>query len=85
MEVYSRYFINFVRGLIGGWLQTDAFLFHTRLVHIANGSARTRPERGNDKAVADGRRIWRRHPDCDLSQDPSTTDTRRRRSTRAAS
>ena len=36
MEVYSRYFLNFVRGLIGRWLHADAFLFHTRLVHIAD-------------------------------------------------
>src|SRR5271166_2768855 len=49
MEVYSRYFLNFVRGLIGRWLHADAFLFHTRLVHIADalrerdsGVARTR-------------------------------------------
>jgi hypothetical protein len=27
MEVYSRYFINFVRGLIGRWLHADVFLF----------------------------------------------------------
>jgi uncharacterized protein with von Willebrand factor type A (vWA) domain len=27
MEVYSRYFINFVRGLIGRWLHADAFCF----------------------------------------------------------
>ena len=36
MSVYSRYFLNFVRGLIGRWLHADAFLFHTRLVHIAD-------------------------------------------------
>jgi uncharacterized protein with von Willebrand factor type A (vWA) domain len=36
MEVYSRYFINFVLGLIGRWLHADAFLFRTRLVHIAD-------------------------------------------------
>jgi uncharacterized protein with von Willebrand factor type A (vWA) domain len=36
MKVYSRYFINFVRGLIGRWLHADAFLFQTRLVHIAD-------------------------------------------------
>src|SRR5580704_16454806 len=36
MEVYSRYFINFMRGLIGGRLYADAFLFHTRLVHVAD-------------------------------------------------
>ena len=36
MSVYSRYFLNFVRGLIGRWLHADAFLFHTRLVHVAD-------------------------------------------------
>lgn len=34
MKVYSRYFLGFVRGLVGRWLDADAFLFHTRLVHI---------------------------------------------------
>src|SRR5258708_32140121 len=34
MKVYSRYFLTFVRGLIGQWLQADAFLFHTRLVRV---------------------------------------------------
>jgi uncharacterized protein len=35
MRLYSRYLVAFVRGLLGRWLQADAFLFHTRLVHIA--------------------------------------------------
>ena len=43
MEVYSRYFINFVRGLIGRWLHADAFLFHTRLVHIADALRERQP------------------------------------------
>jgi uncharacterized protein with von Willebrand factor type A (vWA) domain len=34
MKVYSRYFLSFVRGLLGQWLRADAFLFHTRLVRI---------------------------------------------------
>jgi uncharacterized protein with von Willebrand factor type A (vWA) domain len=34
MQVYSRYFLNFVRGLLGQWLRADAFLFHTKLVRI---------------------------------------------------
>jgi uncharacterized protein with von Willebrand factor type A (vWA) domain len=46
MSVYSRYFLSFVRGLIGGGLYADAFLFHTRLVHIAN------PLRERDRNVA---------------------------------
>jgi uncharacterized protein with von Willebrand factor type A (vWA) domain len=36
MKLYSRYFLNFVRGLVARWLQADAFLFHTRLVRIAD-------------------------------------------------
>ena len=36
MKLYSRYFISFVRGLIGQWLRADAFVFHTRLVHISD-------------------------------------------------
>lgn len=34
MQIYSRYFLNFVRGLLGQWLRADAFLFHTRLIRI---------------------------------------------------
>jgi uncharacterized protein with von Willebrand factor type A (vWA) domain len=36
ISVYGRYVLNFVRGLMGGGLHADAFLFHTRLVHIAD-------------------------------------------------
>ena len=36
MKLYSRYFISFLRGLLGSWLRADAFLFHTRLVHISD-------------------------------------------------
>jgi len=36
MRLYSRYLISFARGLIGGWLRADAFVFHTRLVHISD-------------------------------------------------
>ena len=34
MQLYSRFLLNFVRGLLGQWLRADAFLFHTRLVRI---------------------------------------------------
>jgi uncharacterized protein with von Willebrand factor type A (vWA) domain len=46
MSIYSRYFLDFVRGLIGRWLHADAFWFHTRLVHIAD------PLRERDPNVA---------------------------------
>jgi uncharacterized protein len=61
MEVYSRYFINFVRGLIGRWLHADAFLFHTRLVHIADALRERHPDR--DRAQDPSTTVMqRRHP-----------------------
>ena len=56
MEVYSRYFINFMRGLIGGRLHADAFLFHTRLVHVADALRERDPSVGMTRLslMADG-------------------------------
>ena len=34
MEHYSRFFLQFVKGLVGSWVESDAYLFHTRLVRI---------------------------------------------------
>lgn len=34
MEPYSRFFLQFVKGLAGAWGESDAFLFHTRLVRV---------------------------------------------------
>lgn len=36
MKAYSRYFLSFVHGLVGQWLEADAFLFHTRLVRVTD-------------------------------------------------
>lgn len=36
MRTYSRYLVSFARGLVGGWLKVEAFVFHTRLVHISD-------------------------------------------------
>jgi uncharacterized protein with von Willebrand factor type A (vWA) domain len=45
MKLYSHYFLSFVRGLIGQWLQADAFLFHTRLVRITDALRERDPSR----------------------------------------
>jgi len=45
MKLYSRYFLNFVRGLVAQWLQADAFLFHTRLVRIVDALREPDPSR----------------------------------------
>ena len=34
MDAYSLFFARFVHALTGGFLRAEAFLFHTRLVHI---------------------------------------------------
>lgn len=45
MKVYSRYFLSFVRGLLGLDIRADAFLFHTRLVRITGVSREADPMR----------------------------------------
>ena len=34
MERYSRFFLQFVKGLVGSWAESDAWVFHTRLVRV---------------------------------------------------
>ena len=34
MEQYSRFFLRFVKGLVGAWTESDAYVFHTRLVRV---------------------------------------------------
>jgi uncharacterized protein with von Willebrand factor type A (vWA) domain len=45
MRLYSRYFLAFLRGLIGRWLKADAFLFHTRLVRVSEALSERDPSR----------------------------------------
>lgn len=36
MKHYSRFFLQFVKGLVCGWMQSDAFVFHTRLIRVTD-------------------------------------------------
>ena len=36
MKHYSRFFLQFVKGLVCQWTQTDAYIFHTRLVRVTD-------------------------------------------------
>lgn len=36
MQHYSRFFLQFVKGLVCQWAQSDAFIFHTKLVRITD-------------------------------------------------
>ncbi|MFV2035035.1 MAG: VWA domain-containing protein [Halocynthiibacter sp.] len=36
MQHYSRFFLQFVKGLVCQWTQTDAYIFHTRLVRVTD-------------------------------------------------
>ena len=36
MKTYSRFFLQFVKGLVGQWLDTDAYLFHTKLIRVTD-------------------------------------------------
>ncbi|MEJ2120968.1 MAG: VWA domain-containing protein [Alphaproteobacteria bacterium] len=36
MSLYSTFFIRFIRGIIESFAQADAYVFHTRLVHLSS-------------------------------------------------
>jgi len=36
MKHYSRFFLQFVKGLVAQWSDADAYLFHTRLVRVTD-------------------------------------------------
>lgn len=36
MKSYARVYLQFVKGLMGTWIEADAFLFHTKLVRITD-------------------------------------------------
>lgn len=36
MKHYSRFFLQFVKGLVSQWAQTDAYIFHTRLIRVTD-------------------------------------------------
>lgn len=49
MEQYSRIFLAFLRGLMGTGLKVEAFMFHTRLVHISKALSDTDHHRAMDR------------------------------------
>jgi len=36
MKAYSRFFLQFVKGVVGQWVDAEAFLFHTRLIKVSD-------------------------------------------------
>jgi len=39
MKLYSRFFLQFVKGLVCEWIHADAFLVHTRLIRVTDALA----------------------------------------------
>lgn len=36
MQAYSRFYLQFAKGLIGQWYEAEAFIFHTRLIKVSD-------------------------------------------------
>ena len=36
MQHYSRFFLQFIKALVNEWFDTDAYLFHTRLIRVTD-------------------------------------------------
>lgn len=41
MEPYSRFLLQFVKGLVCTWIEADAYLFHTKLVRVTDAVRET--------------------------------------------
>ena len=45
MQQYSRFFLQFIRGLIDRWMEAEAFIFHTRLLNVSDALRENDPFR----------------------------------------
>ena len=45
MQVYSRFLLQFAKGLVGQWLEAEAFIFHTRLIKVSDALRERDPSR----------------------------------------
>lgn len=45
MKQYSRFFLQFAKGLVGKWLEAEAFVFHTRLLKVSDAMREKDPFR----------------------------------------
>jgi uncharacterized protein with von Willebrand factor type A (vWA) domain len=45
MKQYSRFFLQFAKGLVGQWLEAEAFVFHTRLMKVSDAMRENDPFR----------------------------------------
>jgi uncharacterized protein with von Willebrand factor type A (vWA) domain len=49
MSVYTAVFTRFIHGVVSRFRESDAFLFHTRLVQISDALRETNPQRALDR------------------------------------
>ena len=49
MKLYSRFFLQFAKGLVGAWAEAEAFVFHTRLVKVSDAMRERDPIRAMDR------------------------------------
>lgn len=56
MKQYSRFFLQFAKGLVGKWLEAEAFVFHTRLLKVSDAMREKDPFRAMTRLslMADG-------------------------------
>ena len=66
MQPYTRVFLQFVKGLAGQWLETDIYLFHTRLIRVTDALREADPMKAMTRMalMADGFGGGTRLADC---------------------
>ena len=49
MDQYAAFFLRFMHGVLGHFVRADAFVFHTRLIHVAPALAERNPQKALDR------------------------------------
>ena len=83
MSLYTAFFVRFLHGVVDAFREAEAFVFHTRLVHVSASVARARRRARGRPAVADGAGHRRRHAHRRVPGDLQPLARQARASTRA--
>ncbi len=49
MDQYAAFFLRFMHGMLSHFVRADAFVFHTRLIHVAPALAERNPQKALDR------------------------------------
>ena len=76
MNLYTAFFVRFLHGVVDAFREAEAFVFHTRLVHVSASMRDRDVARAVERALVDGARDRRRYAQSARASRPSIAGTR---------